>query len=300
LKNEYALFMSSFLVEEKNFLLLSSIFMTAFGACLGSFVGLIIDRLPKGRSIITPPSHCSNCSHKLRVWQNIPIFSWLILRGKCFYCLAPIGMRLIILELLVAIAMLALFIKFGLSIALIERIIFVFILICLTYIDIDTLSLPYSLLVMLLLTGIVLSIVYYFNPGAYVAPNESVSILKLMIFRYKTIYSLSDRLLGGLVGMLFLSIINIFATIILRRTKRLSSHQWAMGWGDPWLVMAIGIFVGLSHLILVIFLASSLGTIFGLINQCFHKNEHGDDDIATGALPFGPFLTIAAIYVYLF
>ncbi len=92
---------------------------------------------------------------------------------------------------------------------------------------------------------------------------------------------------------------NLVATAIFRRTGRLTKAQWAMGWGDPILLLAIGLFVGMGHLMLVVFLASALGSVVGIFSRIFSRDGYHDDDIAHGALPFGPFLAIAAIYAYM-
>lgn len=275
-------------------------FVLMLGACLGSFAALLIWRMPQGLSIVAPRSYCNVCQRPLKIWQNIPIFSWLILRGKCFFCRAPIGFRSLVIEIIFAVAMLALYLKFGWGIAFIERIFFVFFLICLLYIDLDTFSLPLVLLFSLLLLACVTSIIYAIRPDFYVAPSKAHFFLKMLVYKYDAIFSFRNRLWGVFWGFLTLALLNMAATKCLRNCGRLEKDQWAMGWGDPLFAMAIGAFVGVSHIMLVLFLASALGSLLGIANRFFGSDEANISDIAAGALPYGPFLALAAMYAYLF
>lgn len=274
-------------------------FFAMYGACLGSFAGVVIFRLQKGESIVFPKSHCEHCQKPLMIWHNIPLFSWLLLRGRCYFCQTAIGLRPFILELIFAVAMVALYAHFGLSFAFIERLLFFFLLVCLSYIDIDSFSLPLSLLMALVMVGLAATFVYAINPDFYVPPRPSFSLLKFMVFKQTPYFSLWDRLWGALAGFLVLFIINLGVTALLRITKRLAKNQWAMGFGDPLLVMAIGLFIGASHLVLLLFLASFVGSLVGIMTRFFKHSSSLDQDIPEGALPFGPFLALAGMYIYL-
>lgn len=202
-----------------------------------------------------------------------------------------------------AMAMVALYLKFGLQPALIERFVLVFLLVCLAYIDMDTFSLPLNLLFVLIGFGIIFTIYFWLNPSLYRAPTGGF-LSTILAFNTSSIFSASDRIFGALIGGAFFSVINLLATPLLRKTGRLEKTQWAMGWGDPLLCTGIGLYVGASHLLMVIFLAGVLGTIAGIVLTTVNRretiNEKRDEDIARGAIPFGPFLAIAALYTYLF
>ena len=86
-----------------------SFFSFWLGACIASFLNVVIWRVPRGESIVTPPSHCPKCGSSIRWWQNIPILSWLALRGKCASCRAPISPRYILVEMLGGVLFLAAF-----------------------------------------------------------------------------------------------------------------------------------------------------------------------------------------------
>jgi leader peptidase (prepilin peptidase)/N-methyltransferase len=274
-------------------------FVGIFGACIGSFAALIIYRWPRDISIVRPSSHCSVCEKKIKAWHNIPIFSWLFLRGRCAYCRNFYGFRALIIEIIFMLAAWALYVKFGLSLALVEKFGMTFLLICLAYIDLDTYTLPLSMLGLLILWGFLFSFLYYYNPHAYVPMGEALGVLKYLVLKIPR-GLLADRLLGGGIGLLFFSLVNLCATWLFRHSKKLNAQQWAMGWGDPLLLMALGLFVGLTHLVLVIFLASVAGSLIGLANLLGTTPPQVDEDIAPGALPYGPFLALAALYVYLF
>lgn len=269
------------------------------GACFGSFAALIIFRMPRGISIVMPRSFCASCETPLNIWHNLPIISWLILRGRCGFCRASIGIRPWIIEVIMATGFLAIYWKFGFSIAGAERAALLFVLVCLTYIDLDTFSLPISLLIALFVIGGISSTLYMMMPDTYVAPSQPISLLSLMVFNPLSTFSLIDRFIGCGVGFFSLALINIFATMILRRRQRLLPDQWAMGFGDAVMLSAIGLFVGVRYLVLIVFIASACGSAVGIIARLRSKPST-DREIAEGALPYGPFLAIAAIYVYLF
>lgn len=271
-----------------------------FGASFGSFAGVVISRWPKGQSIVRPGSRCDTCEKPIKAWQNIPIFSWLFLRGRCHYCQSFIGFRPIILELILALAALGLYAKFGLTMAFLEKFIFLFTLLCLAYIDLDSFYLPQIWLLFLILSGLIFSFYYYRYPESWVPLNNYVFLAN--IFGEQSIYfSLKDRLWGGGLALFGFLGINYLFTFILRKTGRLLPNQWAMGFGDPILLSGIGLFVGASRLLLVVFAASLMGSIVGIALRAFNKDlSQNEPDIAQGAIPFGPFLALAGIGVALF
>jgi leader peptidase (prepilin peptidase)/N-methyltransferase len=88
------------------------VFIFAFGSCIGSFLNVVIYRMPRDKSLVTPPSSCPSCGKHIRFYDNIPLLSWLMLGGKCRYCKAPISARYFIIELLTAVIFLGLFIVY--------------------------------------------------------------------------------------------------------------------------------------------------------------------------------------------
>jgi leader peptidase (prepilin peptidase)/N-methyltransferase len=274
-----------------------------FGACMGSFAALIIYRWPLEISIVHPRSFCGSCKQAIKFYHNIPVISWLVLRGHCASCKIFFGWRNFIIELIFMLVSLAIFVNFGLSVAACERFGFIFLLLCLAYIDLDTFYLPLNMLLLLILWGLVFTGIYYFFPELYFPIGQNYFFLKILVFKNFP-NTILDRLLGAAIGGLFFAILNLTTTALLRMRGRLDPKQWAMGWGDPVLLLAIGLFVGLSHLVLVLFLASFTGVIISLLNMLLQKSPNNSQNntynIAEGAVPYGPFLALAAIYVYLF
>lgn len=273
------------------------IFIAAFGAMLGSFAAVIIYRSPLGISIIWPRSFCAFCENKLKPWHNIPIISWMALGGKCSFCKSHIGLRTIFIEILFSLLAIVIINKYGINLVSIDKFIFCFLLICIAYIDMDYFFIPVFLLVLLTFFGFCSLIFYHFYPHYW--HNLAANWQFLPDILQNKNFCIIDHILAAFLGGAFFSLLNILATILLRKTGRLSSKQWAMGWGDPWLVFALGLFLGIKALVLVIFLGSFLGSFIGILQKFFGKKIELDEDIAINSLPYGPFLAIAAIFIYL-
>jgi leader peptidase (prepilin peptidase)/N-methyltransferase len=229
-----------------------------FGAIVGSFLNVCICRLPKEESIIWPGSHCPHCNKPIQYYDNIPLLSYLLLKGKCRYCKESISIQYPFIEGITAISSLFLVIRFGLSLSYLIYFSFVSALIVITVIDLyhqiipDLISLP----------GIGLGLL--------------VSIIKF-IPQITFVDSLIGILLGG--GSLFL-----VATL----------YQWlfkreGMGGGDIKLLAMIGAFLGWKAVILTILLSSLIGSITGIIIMGLKGKDF------KYAIPFGPFLSLGAV-----
>jgi leader peptidase (prepilin peptidase)/N-methyltransferase len=227
-----------------------------FGAMIGSFLNVCIHRLPKEESIVRPGSHCPKCKTPIQYYDNIPLLSFLLLRGKCRYCQASISIQYPIVEAITALSSFFLFITFGVSLSFIYYFSFVAALIAITVIDLyhqiipDVISLP----------GIVIGLL-----GSLVIPQITFWS------------SLIGVLSGG--GSLFL-----VATV----------YQWlfkreGMGGGDVKLLAMIGAFLGWKAVILTIFLSSFIGSIIGITVMLIKGKDF------KYAIPFGPFLALGAV-----
>ncbi len=269
--------------------LLGWIAVTLFGLLVGSFLNVVIHRVPKmmenqwaaeatevmqslGKldanavganslstekyNLVTPASSCPHCGHKIRSWENIPVISWLFLGGKCSACKAPISFRYPFVELLTgALAGLAAW-KFGASWQLAGALAFSFALVALTWIDLDTQLLPDSITLPLLWLGLLLNV-----RGTFVPLQEAV--------------------VGAALGYLVLwSIYWLF---------KLVTGKEGMGYGDFKLLAAIGAWFGWTVLPMVILLSSVVGLIAALGLMLF-KGHHRSQPI-----PFGPYLAAAGL-----
>ncbi|WP_136806640.1 prepilin peptidase [Desulfosediminicola flagellatus] len=233
------------------------VFSALFGAIVGSFLNVVILRLPKeDTSIVFPASHCPKCEHPLAWYENIPVISYIVQLGKCRHCKTSISLQYPTVELIMAVLTAALVNHFGLSAAFAGYFIFTAALIAIIYIDIhlqiipDVISLP----------GIVLGFLFSFiNP--YVSWQSS----------------LIGILAGG--GILF-AIAEGYA--YLRKME-------GMGGGDIKLLAMLGAFLGWQSLPFI-FLASSLsGSIVGLMAMPIQKKG------GQTRIPFGPFLSLAGL-----
>lgn len=231
-----------------------------FGILLGSFANVVIYRLPLGKSIIHPRSACLNCHKTIPWFANIPVFSWFLLRGKCWYCHKAYSFRYPFVELLTGVCFAICANRFGLSISLIESLIFSFSLICCTFIDLDHMILPDEFT----LSGIVIGLI-----GALINPDRDF------------LSALYGVLLGG--GFLW-SVAYLY--YVLRK-------QDGMGGGDIKLLAWIGAVLGWNAIPVIIIGSSFLGAIIGSLLLLGQKN------LLKRAIPFGPYLVFTALaYMY--
>ena len=128
------------------------------GAAIGSFLNVVVYRVPAGLSVIWPPSRCPKCLHQLGMGENIPILGWLLLRGKCRHCRTPISPRYPLIEAITAIIFVLVYNRFGLSIHTVGYSLLMCWLLALTLIDLDTMTLPNSLTQ----SGLVLGLTFQF------------------------------------------------------------------------------------------------------------------------------------------
>lgn len=227
------------------------------GALLGSFANVIIYRMPAGESIVSPRSHCRGCKRVVAWYDNIPIFSFLILRGKCRHCKVSFSWRYPLVELLMASVFAGLFLYLGWSFFLIEALVFAFGLVTASFIDFDHMILPD----VFTLSGIVIGLL-----GAAVNPERS----------------LVDAILGVVVGGGFLWAISAIY-FLLRK-------QEGMGGGDIKLLAWIGAVLGWQSIPFVILTSSLIGTIVGFIVMSRTKGG------MQTAIPFGPYLALGALF----
>ena len=184
-----------------------SLLMLAFtllGLFVGSFVNVCIDRLPRGQSIINPPSHCSACNHKLGILDLVPLFSYLWLRGRCRYCRAPIPARLPIVEGITGLLFTFLYWKFGLGLELGISLIYAGLLIVIFVIDLEN----RLVLDKVVYPGMALALTFsFFWPGLGVLSSLGGGALGLVAMAlpfiiYRRGIGLGDVKLGGLVGLM--------------------------------------------------------------------------------------------------
>lgn len=230
------------------------------GSILGSFFNVIVYRVPRGESIVRPPSACPACGTRLRARDNIPVLGYLMLRGRCRYCAAPISARYPVVEILSGILPVLFFIRFGASTPF-----FVFwplscVLLVLSFIDLDLRIIPDKVT----LPGIAV--------GLIVAP-----LVGLLGFW--------ESLLGVLVGGGALYLIGVLGELILKKES--------MGGGDVKLAAMLGAFMGWKLILPALFVAFLVGAVVGVITLA-RKPKDWDS-----SLPFGPFIALGAVLALL-
>ena len=258
-----------------------------FSLCWGSFLNVVIARVPAGVSVVRPRSHCPTCGQQISGFDNIPVLSWLALRGRCRMCKAAISPRYPVVELLIGLAGLACVVRFGVTIEAVELFAFIAILTAISFIDVDTWTVPHPMWIALIASGLLFAAI-----EARIADDASVLI---------------DRVIGGVGAALLLAAVVVTATAALRKLGRIPPGETAMGWGDPLILAGIGSYLGYRTLPLVLFLSSVQGAAVGVVLWKLGKlrgdapvSQEDDWTPPKGALPFGPFLALGALEVAFF
>lgn len=257
------------------------------GLCVGSFLNVVIYRLPvmmekqwrsdcrellepestpeegeqKAFNLSTPNSHCPHCDHAIAPWENIPLFSYLFLRGRCSNCAEKISLRYPAIELLSGILALVLGLQFGeAGFALLGALIFTWSLLALTMIDIDHQLLPDDITLPLMWLG-------------------------LLFNMFGTFASLPNAVIGAMAG--YLSLWSIYWLF------KLVTGKEGMGYGDFKLLAALGAWLGWQALPMIVLLSSLVGAVLG--GFMLFMQRRGKDI----PMPFGPYLAIAGWIAFL-
>ena len=229
------------------------------GAICGSFLNVIIYRLPNSQSIVTPRSHCIHCNKHIPFYHNIPIISFLILFGKCNNCNKRISIQYPLVEIITGVLFLYLFTNFYFYHAILLSIILCLFL-CIAIIDFFYYIIPLELII--------------------------INFVSISIFTYYFSSTFSYHLFGMVIGFSYLCFIFCLTWIF--------SKKQPMGYGDFLLIIILGLFVGPFKILLGIFFASILGLFYWLFLILINGYEKNIK------LPFGTFLIIASISLYLF
>jgi len=271
----YLINMTSFVNQ---FPILFGLFIFLFGLCIGSFLNVVIYRLPlilyrdngidgesknsdgaedtKVFNLAFPRSFCPTCRNSLRWTENIPVFSYIFLKGRCRGCSVSIGLKYPLIELLTGLATLFLILYFGCTFKFLTRCILIYALIVLCFIDLDHFLLPDSLTIPLIWLGL------FFNSFAIYV-------------------NLNDAVYGAIFGYLILwAIFWVFKWI---------TGKNGFGYGDFKLLSALGAWLGWTSLPMIVFISTLVGSVVGITLLLFKKINRETP------IPFGPYLIIAGI-----
>ena len=250
------------------------------GLCVGSFLNVVAYRLPlmmerdwtiecreflqlepekiddrlSRLNLATPTSACPNCGHQLHFWENVPVFGYLFLKGKCSSCKTHISAQYPVIEALTGIASMVVAYRFGVTIQTLAALFFTWVLIALTLIDLKKQLLPDNMTLPLLWAGICLSFFGVFT-------------------------DLASSVIGAIAGYLILwSVYQLF---------KLVTKKEGMGFGDFKLLAAMGAWIGYNYLPQIILLSSIVGSVIGISMLVLGKTK------SQQTIPFGPYLAIA-------
>jgi leader peptidase (prepilin peptidase) / N-methyltransferase len=234
------------------------------GACVGSFLNVVIYRLPAGISLLWPPSRCPECRHQLGLTENIPIFGWLLLRGRCRHCHTKISARYPLVETFTAVMWLVTFLYFGAVWQTLGYCLLLAWLIALAAIDLDTMTLPNPLTS----SGLVLGLGFQTFLG-YQATHTTAGAAQYFM-----------GAIGGMVlGIWIYDLIQILGTLLM--------GQVAQGGGDAKLMGMVGAWLGWSGVLLTGGLASFVGSVVMGSAVLLGRRQQ--------KFPLGPFLAAGAV-----
>lgn len=252
-----------------------------FGALVGSFLNVVIARVPKGLSVVRPPSRCPKCLRPIAWYENVPVISWLLLRGKCRGCDLPISIRYPLVELATSLLAVACVRQLGPTPWAAAAFAFLAALVALTYIDLDHWLLPRRITIPFIALG---------AAASFLAGGPGIA----------------SSALGAAAGFAAFAVIGYVAERILKKE--------ALGGGDLWLFAMIGAWLGAKALLPVALLASAQGAVIGSLLLFAARRRStatqgesampapkptGDPELDAwvppeGAVPFGPFLALGA------
>jgi len=237
------------------------VLLFTLGLLIGSFLNVCIYRMPQEESIVSPPSHCGSCSHRLGPLDLVPVLSWVLLKGRCRYCGAKVSARYALVELLTGGLFAFLGTHYGLTGELFFMLVFAALFVAIFFIDLDHSIIPDELV-----------IAGFINTAAYLgwlhfAAGQPVNLL--------------DHGLGFLIGgglYLFLAIVT----------------RGGMGGGDIKLMAMLGLWLGTGGVLWVVLLSSNIGAVVSLLLMALKIKSRKD------FIPFGPFIVVSALFVMLY
>ena len=233
--------------------------VAVLGLLVGSFLNVCIYRIPKGKSIVFPPSSCPNCSKKLSAFELIPVISYLFLRGRCAACGGGISFRYPAVEILTSFFFCLCYWRFGIGLEFVYSVIFTALLLVAVFIDLDTMELPDGISLLVAVVGL----------------TYGVTVKNNLLF----------SLLGGVAGFLIMYIIFKAGSALYKKE--------AMGGGDIKLAAATGTFLGWQGAVFSIYLAFFIAFIV-LVPALLTGIKNRQDSV-----PFGPALAAGALIVLL-
>jgi leader peptidase (prepilin peptidase)/N-methyltransferase len=256
--------------------MLEAVLALLCGLLIGSFLNVCIYRLPRDLSVVRPRSFCPACGHMVAWFDNVPLVSYALLRGRCRYCKAAIPARYPVVELLTGMLFFLAVESLGVSLAALKLCVFGALLVGLIFADLEERILPDEFTLGGTAAGVVMAFVVPMEPSlAYLFVSGSLS---------PALVSVSESVLGALVGG--------GAIWLVGALYQKLRHREGLGFGDVKMVAMIGAFLGLRGVLGTLLLGSVAGSVVGLVFIVLTRKE-----ASTYELPFGSFLGAAAIFI---
>ena len=266
---------------EKDLTYILGFFSFWMGACIASFLNVVIWRVPRGESIVTPPSHCPKCNAQIKWYQNVPILAWLVLRGKCANCKAPISPRYILIEALGGCLFLAAFLKWNpvspviwspTLLLMLVAWIWISLMIVGSFIDFDLQLLPDFVTVGGMILGVLSSVL----KAVLICLANDGWTAKAFV-----------PVLWSVVGLVF----GFGLLWLVRWLGGIAFKREAMGLGDVFLMGAVGALYGPIAVLVTLMLSTVFGSIVGVGMILLSKAKLGK----FVAIPFGPYICLGCL-----
>ncbi|HEY7894570.1 MAG TPA: prepilin peptidase [Gemmatimonadaceae bacterium] len=256
--------------------IMPGVFAFVLGAVVGSFLNVCVARWPKELSVVSPRSRCPRCGHQITWWENVPLVSWVLLRGKCHGCKQPISAVYPLVELVVALGWLAAMLQFGPTLTALRVAIFGTILLGIMLTDATAYVIPDGFTAFGLVWALVMAI------AAAVMRETSV---------FANLY---DSAIGACVGAGLIAIVGWLGEMAFKKE--------AMGFGDVTLMAMVGAHLGIGRTFLTIFFGAALGAVVFLIVVfpiAYVRSRRAGVEFDAPLVPFGVFLAPAAMIALL-
>jgi len=262
--------------------MIEKIFVFIIGNIVGSFLNVCIYRLPKDTSIIKPASFCPKCKTPIKWYDNIPLISFIFLKGMCRQCKERICPRYPLVELITGLLFFIFYLRFGLTPEFFKYVFFFSLLVVVSFIVIDYHAIPFYLCAIGIIVGLFFSLA------------ETVNFLKLGVFNLRGLplfKSLKGLMFGFGFAYLFKFFGDIFVTIYLalRKKESIEGEKESLGLGDVDFMGMVGIFLGLKSVVLVFFLAPFVALAYSIYALVFKKSH---------LIPYLPYLSLAVLITF--
>jgi len=271
--------------------MIERIFIFIFGSCVGSFLNVCIYRLPKEKSLVFPGSFCPKCETPIKWYDNVPILSFFLLRGRCRKCREKISLRYPLVELITATLFLVLYLKLGFTVELAKYLFLFSLLVVVSFIDIDYHAIP----VHLCFIGIIVGLLFSFPPTLKLF-KAGVFDLEALPF-YRALRGLFFGF-GFTYAFKFFGDIGIDFYLKLRKQESIEGERESLGLGDVDFMGMVGVFLGIHSpvlgfivwdVVLVFFLAPFIALAYTIFAVIFKKSH---------LIPYLPYLSLATVAAF--